>query len=138
MFARIAFQWVKDNIKREEGQAMAEYGIILALIAATQFGSLGPIISWTAVAGAYFGYFLLSEALFGNTFGKWSMGLRIRTLSGQKCTVGQSVIRSLLRLVEVNPIVLGALPAGVAMLFSKRRQRFGDMLAGTVVVRRGS
>lgn len=29
-----AVQWVKDNIKREDGQAMAEYGIILALIAA--------------------------------------------------------------------------------------------------------
>jgi len=38
MFARIAFQWVKDNIKREEGQAMAEYGIILALIAAVVIG----------------------------------------------------------------------------------------------------
>jgi pilus assembly protein Flp/PilA len=29
-----AYQWIKDNVKREEGQAMAEYGIILALIAA--------------------------------------------------------------------------------------------------------
>jgi len=29
-----AVQWIKDNYKREEGQAMAEYGIILALIAA--------------------------------------------------------------------------------------------------------
>jgi pilus assembly protein Flp/PilA len=38
MFARVAFQWVKDNIKREEGQAMAEYGIILALIAAVVIG----------------------------------------------------------------------------------------------------
>jgi pilus assembly protein Flp/PilA len=28
-----ALQWVKDNVKREEGQAMAEYGVILALIA---------------------------------------------------------------------------------------------------------
>jgi pilus assembly protein Flp/PilA len=33
MFASFLFQWVKDNVKRQEGQAMAEYGIILALIA---------------------------------------------------------------------------------------------------------
>jgi pilus assembly protein Flp/PilA len=35
-----AIQWVKDNIKREEGQAMAEYGIILALVAAVVIGTL--------------------------------------------------------------------------------------------------
>jgi pilus assembly protein Flp/PilA len=34
MFASFLISWIKDNIKREEGQAMAEYGIILALIAA--------------------------------------------------------------------------------------------------------
>jgi pilus assembly protein Flp/PilA len=28
-----AVQWIKDNVKREQGQAMAEYGVILALIA---------------------------------------------------------------------------------------------------------
>jgi uncharacterized RDD family membrane protein YckC len=110
--------------------------LILALIAGMKFGSFDPIVSWTAAIVAYFGYYLLSETLFGNTFGKWSMGLCIRTLSGQKCTVRQAVIRSLLRLVEVNPVILGALPAGIAMFFSKRRQRFGDMLAGTVVLRR--
>ena len=27
------YQWLKDNAKRQEGQAMAEYGLILALIA---------------------------------------------------------------------------------------------------------
>lgn len=35
-----AIQWIKDNYKREEGQAMAEYGIILALIAAVVVGLL--------------------------------------------------------------------------------------------------
>jgi pilus assembly protein Flp/PilA len=33
-----AIQWIKDNMKRDEGQAMAEYGIILALIAAVVIG----------------------------------------------------------------------------------------------------
>jgi pilus assembly protein Flp/PilA len=35
-----AIQWVKENVKREEGQAMAEYGIILALIAAVVIATL--------------------------------------------------------------------------------------------------
>ena len=35
-----AIQWVKDNVKREDGQAMAEYGIILALIAAVVIATL--------------------------------------------------------------------------------------------------
>jgi len=35
-----AIQWIKDNYKREDGQAMAEYGIILALIAAVVIATL--------------------------------------------------------------------------------------------------
>ena len=33
-------QWAKDNAKREEGQAMAEYGLILALIAVVCIAAL--------------------------------------------------------------------------------------------------
>ena len=36
-----AIQWIKDNYKREEGQAMAEYGVILALIAVAVIVVLG-------------------------------------------------------------------------------------------------
>ena len=45
-----AAQWIKDNIKREDGQAMAEYGLILALIAvvvAVVMLTLGSQISST-------------------------------------------------------------------------------------------
>jgi pilus assembly protein Flp/PilA len=38
-----AIQWIKDNYKREEGQAMAEYGIILALIAAVVIVTLATL-----------------------------------------------------------------------------------------------
>ena len=32
MFA-VAYEWMKANLKRNEGQTMAEYGIILAVVA---------------------------------------------------------------------------------------------------------
>lgn len=40
MLASFLIDWVRSNIKRQEGQAMAEYGIILALIAAVVIGLL--------------------------------------------------------------------------------------------------
>jgi len=43
MFASFLIEWVKDNWKREEGQAMAEYGIILALIAAVVIAVLATL-----------------------------------------------------------------------------------------------
>ena len=38
-----AVQWIKDNWKREEGHAMAEYGVILALIAVAVVIVLGTL-----------------------------------------------------------------------------------------------
>ena len=43
MFASFLIEWVKDNWKREEGQAMAEYGIVLALIAAVVIAVLATL-----------------------------------------------------------------------------------------------
>jgi pilus assembly protein Flp/PilA len=33
MFASFLYEWVKTNLRREDGQTMAEYGLILAVIA---------------------------------------------------------------------------------------------------------
>jgi pilus assembly protein Flp/PilA len=33
MFASFLYEWVKTNLRHEDGQTMAEYGLILAVIA---------------------------------------------------------------------------------------------------------
>ena len=43
MFASFLIDWIKDNWKRQEGQAMAEYGIILFLIAAVVVAVLATL-----------------------------------------------------------------------------------------------
>ena len=40
MIADVLITWVKDNWKREDGQTMAEYGVILALIAVVVIGTM--------------------------------------------------------------------------------------------------
>jgi uncharacterized RDD family membrane protein YckC len=90
-----------------------------------------------AIAGvsAYLGYFFVSESFWGGSPGKLLFGLRVRRLTGERCSVRQIGIRTLLRLIEVNPLLLGGLPACISIVCTQRRQRIGDLLAGSVVVR---
>jgi pilus assembly protein Flp/PilA len=41
--ADVLITWVKDNYKKQEGQTMAEYGLILALIAVVVIATLTAI-----------------------------------------------------------------------------------------------
>jgi len=43
MLYEVLIDWAKANLKREEGQAMAEYGLILALIAVVVIGAVTAI-----------------------------------------------------------------------------------------------
>jgi uncharacterized RDD family membrane protein YckC len=90
----------------------------------------------TAFVAIYLSYFFLFEAIVGTTPGKLLFGLWVRRLGGGKCTWRQAAVRTLTRVVEVNPLLLGALPAGIAILATENRQRIGDVIAGTAV-RRG-
>jgi uncharacterized RDD family membrane protein YckC len=92
------------------------------------------ILPAVAALSTYLGYFFVMEWLCGATPGKFAWGLRVRQLSGDRCTAVQIAIRTLMRIVDDNIILCGSLPAGIAILATKRRQRFGDLLAGTVVI----
>lgn len=80
------------------------------------------------------GYFVLMEALWnGQTLGKRVAGVRVLKANGLPVGFSQVLIRNLMRIVDALPIfyVVGS----IAVLFTGRHQRLGDMVAGTVVVR---
>ncbi len=80
------------------------------------------------------GYFALFEA-FGNgrTPGKRAAGIRVIHQSGRGISFIESLARNLVRFVDYMP---GFYAVGVVAIFvSRRHQRLGDMVAGTLVVR---
>jgi uncharacterized RDD family membrane protein YckC len=79
-------------------------------------------------------YYVVMEGKWGATLGKLATKLRVVNAQGQAPGFGRAAVRTILRLVEVNPIVAGGIPAGLVALLSPTKQRLGDMLAGTYVL----
>jgi uncharacterized RDD family membrane protein YckC len=73
-------------------------------------------------------YFFVCEATMAQTVGKKAMGLRVMMRDGSAPTVNAISARTVLRVLEDN--LLGLI---VMVLSGKRRQRIGDLLAGTTV-----
>jgi uncharacterized RDD family membrane protein YckC len=81
-----------------------------------------------------FGYPLLFETLaHGKTPGKLLLGLRVVTVEGGPVRFRHAAIRAAFWLVDFF-LTLG-LAAVMATLLSRRHQRLGDMVAGTLVLR---
>lgn len=84
----------------------------------------------TAIATVYH---VTLEGLLGRTAGKALFGLAVHTEAGEPCTVRAAAVRTALRPVDWLPA--GYLAGVLAMLVTDSRQRLGDLLADTVVVR---
>ncbi|MFF2093366.1 RDD family protein [Paenibacillus sp. NPDC058174] len=74
-------------------------------------------------------YQILCELLFKRSFGKMIMGLRIVSLDGGEIKLWQMLLRNVMRILDH-----GLFPGIFLILITKKRQRLGDLLAGTVVV----
>lgn len=76
-------------------------------------------------------YFVIFETLLnGQTPGKYILGLRVLDKHGQPINGMQAALRNLFRLADffIGLLVLGVMGA------SRRYQRLGDLVAGTIVV----
>lgn len=120
--------------------ALVDGAIQAAILAAGLIaGALNPAFGegfWLVVVGIIFftlvlyGYHGIFEGLWeGRTPGKVAAGTRVVSDRGQPVTWRQVLIRSIFRLIDFSPI--GAL----AIIFTRRSQRLGDLAAATIVVR---
>jgi uncharacterized RDD family membrane protein YckC len=109
---------------------------IPAILIAVKIPGLSDTVRGLVLCLVYLSYFFISETLWDRSLGKLLTGLVVRGTDGSRCGWKRAAVRTLLRPLEVNPLLLGALPAGVSVLWTKRRQRLGDILAGTVVTQR--
>jgi uncharacterized RDD family membrane protein YckC len=90
----------------------------------------GPAFVWLLVALAYY---IVLEAQSGATLGKRLVGIKVVRLEGDApIDMQASIVRNVLRLVDG---LFFYLVAAIAVIASKDKQRLGDMVAKTVVVR---
>jgi uncharacterized RDD family membrane protein YckC len=69
----------------------------------------------------------------GQTVGKRLLRLRVVDASGLRLEPAQVIVRNLMRFIDALPALY--LVGGIACVVSRRRQRLGDLAAGTVVIR---
>ena len=121
---------------------MSAYFVLGFLIGATTGGQTaggfsltgGPaflLFGLTLIIGL--GYFIYFEGVRGSTPGKQLVGLKVVMADGTPCTTAAATVRTVLRIVDGFFFYLvGALFVAT----SGTKQRLGDRIADTVVVRR--
>lgn len=97
--------------------------------AGSVIGGIGLLLG--VVAG--FIYFFLLEGLWdGYTVGKKLFGIKVVEEDGGQCLLSSAFVRNLLEIIDG---LFYYLIGFIAMAASDKRQRIGDRLAGTMVVR---
>jgi uncharacterized RDD family membrane protein YckC len=85
----------------------------------------------------FFGYFIAFEAWWnGQTPGKRAIGIRVVRDGGYPIGFTESVIRNLIRVIEVALFAYGV--SAICAIISSYNKRLGDLAAGTIVVRDSS
>jgi uncharacterized RDD family membrane protein YckC len=105
----------------------------VALIPLSLFGVGGNGLAMLLLFALMWAYWVVCEVwLDGQTLGKRALGLRVVNADGTPITWLPSVVRNLLRVVDVLPGVYGV---GLAStLIDPYGRRLGDVVAGTMVI----
>ena len=87
------------------------------------------VLIWLVLA---FGYYVITEVELGGTLGKIAVGLRVVDEDGDFIGWRHGLVRNLIRPID---FIVFYLTAAISVWMSPQRQRLGDRLAGTFVIR---
>lgn len=130
------FKPIQYWVQIERGMA---YFIDL-LFLASPFIILGVKYNLEAIERPYFMavvlilpfYFIYFEYKYGQTLGKKIIGIKVYMENGKSCTLKASIIRNILRVVDT---MFGGWLTLIMLYKTRKKQRLGDILARTVVVK---
>lgn len=122
-------------------QLVILFGGLFAFFGLSEFGvDLGGValaLLYLLVFLLIFGYPAGFETLWrGRTPGKAALGLRVVTVEGAPVRFRHAAIRAILGLVD--KFLLYGLVGVISLLLTRRNQRLGDLVAGTIVLRERS
>lgn len=89
--------------------------------------------AWAVAFVGYFIYSCVGEARWGRTLGKYLLGLRVVDTDLAPLSWSKAIFRTLLRVLDL--VFLGYFAGALALAATRKWQRLGDLICGTVVVR---
>jgi uncharacterized RDD family membrane protein YckC len=105
-------------------------GALVGVVGAATFSGDGILL----IFAAQFLYFFTLEMGTGQTLGKRFMNVRVVALDGSAVTMRMCAVRNVLRFVDVLPLWYASGLLSLMRTGRARRQRIGDVVAGTTVV----
>ncbi len=112
---------------------------MVASLAAAAVVSLAVGAVWGGLADLAFllvavGWYVVSEAVWGHTPGKWVVGIEVVDTDGEEISASAAVVRNVTKLLGGASLLL--ILAGVVFIADDLdNQRLGDRFADTLVVR---
>ncbi|HMD55906.1 MAG TPA: RDD family protein [Solirubrobacteraceae bacterium] len=112
--------------------------VLVGFVSTLLVGALGSSVSPTTRAVTFialqFSYFFVWELRSGQTIGKRIFHVRVTTSSGAPATWRAIAVRNVLRLVDALPFLNASGLISMIRTGPARRQRIGDVAAGTTIV----
>jgi uncharacterized RDD family membrane protein YckC len=109
------------------------YLIIMMAVFVYRSSDVSPYVFILLLLPVVF-YDLISELLLnGQSLGKKAMGIKVISISGDQPSLSQYLIRWVFRLVDFT--LSSTMVAVVMVAATEKKQRLGDLIAGTVLVK---